>query len=166
MAQDRGIDPVDAAILILKQREAGVASFNQDEADIAAFMTRSWVVTSSDASQGHPRYYASYARKYATYVKDKRVIDLATFIKQSTAAPARMFGLAGRGELKAGAFADVIAFDPATFAPRADYAHPALFSTGMRFVVVNGSLAIENGEATGLAGGRPLPRKAAGTGCK
>jgi N-acyl-D-amino-acid deacylase len=166
VAKDRAIDPVDAAILILKQREAGVASFNQDEADIAAFMKRPWVVTSSDASQGHPRYYASFARKYATYVKDKAVIDLGTFIRQSTATPARMFGLEGRGELKAGAFADVIAFDPATFAPRADYARPTLFSTGMRFVTVNGALAIENGALTGLAGGRPLSRKAAGTGCK
>lgn len=166
VAKDRAIDPVDAAILILKQREAGVASFNQDEADIAAFMKRPWVVTSSDASQGHPRYYASFARKYATYVKDKAVIDLGTFIRQSTATPARMFGLEGRGELKAGAFADVIAFDPAIFAPRADYARPTLFSTGMRFVTVNGALAIENGAPTGLAGGRPLPRKAAGTGCK
>ena len=166
VAKDRAIDPVDAAILILKQREAGVASFNQDEADIAAFMKRPWVVTSSDASQGHPRYYASFARKYATYVKDKAVIDLGTFIRQSTATPARMFGLEGRGELKAGAFADVIAFDPATFAPRADYARPTLFSTGMRFVTVNGALAIENGAPTGLAGGRPLPRKATGAGCK
>lgn len=166
IAKERSIDPVDAAILILKQRESGVASFNQSEPDIAAFMTRPWVVTSSDASRGHPRYYASFARKYATYVKDKAVIDLGTFIKQSTAAPARIFGLTGRGELKAGAFADVIAFDPATFAPRADYAQPTLFSTGMRFVVVNGALAIENGEPTGLAGGRPLPRKAVGTGCK
>ena len=166
IAKDRAIDPVDAAILILKQREAGVASFNQDEGDIAAFMKRPWVVTSSDASQGHPRYYASFARKYATYVKEKGVIDLGTFIKQSSFATSRMFGLEGRGELKAGAFADVIAFDPATFAPRADYAQPALFSTGMRFVVVNGSLAIENGEATGLAGGRPLPRSATGAGCK
>ncbi len=166
VATDRKIDPVDAAILILKQREAGVASFNQDEADIAAFMARPWVVTSSDASQGHPRYYASYARKYATYVKEKGVLDLGTFIRQSSFATARLFGLEGRGELKAGAFADVIAFDPATFAPRAEYAHPALFSTGMRFVTVNGALAIENGEPTGRAGGWPLPRKAAGAGCR
>ena len=164
IAKDRAIDAVDAAVLILKLREVGVASFNQDEGDIAAFMKRPWVVTSSDASQGHPRYYASFARKYATYVKDKGVIDLGTFIKQSSFATSQMFGLEGRGELKAGAFADLIAFDPATFAPRADYAQPALFSTGMRFVVVNGSLAIENGEPTGLAGGRPLPR-AKGRGC-
>lgn len=97
MATDRKIDPVDAAILILKQREAGVASFNQDEADIAAFMARPWVVTSSDASpQGHPRYYASYARKYATYVKEKGVLDLGTFIRQSSFATARLFGLGAR----------------------------------------------------------------------
>src|SRR3546814_9595483 len=82
VAKERGVDPVDAAIAILRQREAGVASFNQTEADIAAFMTRPWVVTSSDASRGHPRYYASYARKYATYVKDKRVLDLQRFIAQ------------------------------------------------------------------------------------
>ncbi|MBM7406253.1 MULTISPECIES: N-acyl-D-amino-acid deacylase family protein [Sphingomonas] len=158
IAKERGVDPVDAAIAVLKEREAGVASFNQSENDIAAFMKRSWVVTSSDSSQGHPRYYASFARKYALYVKQKQVIDLKTFIAQSSATTAKMFGLEGRGELKVGAFADVIAFDPKTFGPRADYTHPALFSTGMRTVVVNGQVAIENGEPTGAAGGRPLPR--------
>ena len=158
VAKEQGVDPVDAAIAVLRQREAGVASFNQSEADIAAFMTRPWVVTSSDASRGHPRYYASYARKYATYVKDKRVLDLRRFIAQSTTTTARLFGLEDRGELKAGAFADVIAFDPETFAPRADYADPALFSTGMRFVLVNGVLALEDGAPTGAAGGKPLPR--------
>lgn len=159
VAKERGVDPIDAAIAVLRQREAGVASFNQSEDDIAAFMKRPWVVTSSDASQGHPRYYASFARKYATYVKDKKVIDLRTFIDRSTAVTADMFSLDGRGHLKAGAFADVIAFDPQTFAPRADYAHPTLFSTGMRTVVVNGQVAIENGEPTGAAAGRPLPRQ-------
>ena len=158
VAKEQGVDPVDAAIAVLRQREAGVASFNQSEADIAAFMTRPWVVTSSDASRGHPRYYASYARKYATYVKDKRVLDLRRFIARSTTTTARLFGLEDRGELKAGAFADVIAFDPETFAPRADYADPALFSTGMRFVLVNGVLALEDGAPTGAAGGKPLPR--------
>ncbi|WP_214286004.1 hypothetical protein, partial [Acinetobacter pittii] len=71
VATAAGTDPIDAAIAILRKRAAGVASFNQSEADIAAFMQQPWVVTSSDASQGHPRYYASFARKYATYVKEK-----------------------------------------------------------------------------------------------
>ncbi|ODP36970.1 amidohydrolase [Sphingomonas turrisvirgatae] len=158
IAKDAGVDPIDAAIDILKQREAGVASFNQSEADIAAFIRRPWVVTSSDASQGHPRYYASFARKYALYVKDKKVIDLQTFIDRSTSTTADMFGLSERGRLERGAFADVIAFDPNRFGPRADYTHPTMLSTGMRFVVVNGQLAIEEGEVTGAAAGRPLPR--------
>lgn len=166
ISKERGLNAVDAAIAVLKQREAGVASFNQSEEDIAAFMKRPWVVTSSDASQGHPRYYASFARKYATYVKEKQVLDLQSFIAQSSTKTARMFQLEGRGELKVGAFADVIAFDPARFAPRADYAHPTLFSTGMRVVVVNGKLALENGEPTGTAAGRPLPRKATGAACR
>ncbi|MBB5708058.1 N-acyl-D-amino-acid deacylase family protein [Sphingopyxis panaciterrulae] len=161
VAKERKVDPVDAAIAILTQRETGVASFNQTEPDIAAFMKQPWVVTSSDASRGHPRYYASFARKYATYVKDKQVINLQDFIDRSTSVTAQLFGLDGRGTLKAGAFADIVAFDPATFAPRADFTHPTLFSTGMRFVVVNGQLAIENGEPTGIASGRPLPHRPA-----
>lgn len=158
LAKEAGTDPVETAIAILRESEAGVASFNQSEADIAAFMQRPWVVTSSDASGGHPRYYASFARKYATYVKEKKVIDLQTFIDRSTIVTAGMFALPGRGELKAGAFADVIAFDPATFGPRADYTRPTLLSRGMRTVIVNGQVALEDGAVTGVAAGRPLPR--------
>lgn len=158
LARDKGSDPVSAAIALLTAEEVSIASFNQSEDDIAAFMKRDWVVTSSDASAGHPRYYATFARKYATYVREKKVIDLRSFIASSTLRTARMFGLEGRGELKAGAIADVIVFDPARFAPRADYTRPTLFSTGMRTVLVNGRIAIDDGEPTGEAAGRPLPR--------
>lgn len=159
IATEQGVDPVAAAIAILKQSEARVASFNQNEIDIAAFMLRPWVVTSSDATLGHPRYYGSFARKYATYVKDEKIMGLQAFIDQSTAAAATMFSLEGRGQLKVGAFADVIAFDPKSFAPRADYTNPFLLATGMQMVLVNGQVAIENGAPTGIAAGRPLPRQ-------
>ena len=86
-------------------------------------------------------------------------MSLQAFIDQSTAAAAAMFSLEGRGQLKVGAFADVIAFDPKSFAPRADYANPFLLATGMRTVVVNGKVAIDNGAPTGVAAGRPLPRQ-------
>lgn len=165
-AKEQGVDPVAATISILRQSEARVASFNQSETDIAAFMLRPWVVTSSDATLGHPRYYGSFARKYATYVKDKKVMSLQAFIDQSTAATAAMFSLEGRGQLKVGAFADVIAFDPQTFASRADYANPFLLATGMHTVVVNGQVAVENGAPTGVAAGRPLPRQPIAGACR
>ena len=160
LAAERGAPAVETALeMVLAGLDLGVASFNMTEDDIATFMRQPWVVTSSDASVGHPRYYASFARKYATYVKERKVIDLRTFIAASTIRTARIFGLDGRGELRPGAFADVIAFDPDRFAPRADYTQPALFSRGMQIVVVNGLLAIENGQPTGAAAGRPLPRQ-------
>lgn len=166
LAREKSLDPVSAAIELLKVQEIGIASFNQDEGDIAAFMTRDWVVTGSDASAGHPRYYASFARKYATYVRERKVMDLRTFIAASTVRTARMFGLEGRGELRVGNYADVIAFDPERFAPRADYTRPTLFSTGMRTVLVNGQIGIENGQPTGNAAGRPLPRRPASGACR
>src|SRR3546814_18409475 len=54
VAKERGVDPVDAAITILPQREAGVASFNQTEADTAPFIPRSCVCPHSDPSPAHP----------------------------------------------------------------------------------------------------------------
>jgi len=158
-AKEQGVDPVVATVAILRQSEARVASFNQSENDIATFMLRPWVVTSSDATLGHPRYYGSFARKYAACVRDEKVLSLQAFIDQSTAAAAAIFSLEGRGQLKVGAFADVIAFDPKTFAPRADYANPFLLAVGMRTVLVNGQIAIENAAPTGVAAGRPLPRQ-------
>lgn len=158
LAKESGTDPVTTAIAVLKRGEAQVASFNQSEADIAAFMTKPWVVTSSDASEGHPRYYASFARKYETYVVQKKVIDLRRFIDHSTSVTAAMFGLQGRGRLAAGAFADVIAFDPKTFGQRADYANWSRFARGMRTVIVNGAVAVDDGAPTGIAAGRALPR--------
>lgn len=158
VAKDMAADPVDAAIAILRRQGVGVASFNQSEADIAAFMKRPWVMTSSDASTGHPRVYGSFARKYDTYVRTEGVLSLRDFIERSTALTAGSFGLEGRGHLRTGAFADIVVFDPDGYAPRADYARPTLFAKGVRFVLVNGELAVEDGAPTGIAAGRALPR--------
>ena len=76
-----------------------------------------------------------------------------------------MFGLEGRGELRAGNHADVIVFDPARFAPRADYIHPTLLGTGMVTVLVNGQLAIDDGQPTGIAAGTALPHRSTAQAC-
>lgn len=158
IAKARDIDPIDAAIDLLRTAEFRVVSFSQDEAMVEAIMRRPWVMSGSDASAGHPRLYGSYARKYAHYVKDRGVISLRDFIERSSALAADRFGLEGRGHLHAGAFADVVVFDPARYAARADYVQPALFAQGVDTVIVNGVVAVEGGAPTGAAAGRPLPR--------
>ncbi|HWK35173.1 N-acyl-D-amino-acid deacylase family protein [Sphingomonas sp.] len=149
-------NPVAAAITTIRVQDPGVVSFNQSERDIAAFMRQPWVMTGSDASPGHPRVYGTFARKYDKYVKQDHVLTLRAFIERSTSLTADTFGLAGRGHLRAGAFADVVVFDPKTFASRATYDQPELFASGVRTVIVNGRIAIDNGKTTGVAAGRAL----------
>ena len=166
VAKDRGVDAVTAAIEVIKIADPGVVSFNQSEADIKAFMARPWVMTGSDASGGHPRVYGSFARKYAYYVKDQRALTLGQFIYRSATLTADTFGLAGRGRLTAGSFADVVVFDPKTYAAKATYEEPTLLASGVRSVVVNGVLAVDRGKMTGRAAGRALPHKPTPGSCR
>lgn len=151
-----GGDPIEAAIAVIRIDDTSVASFNQTEEDIEAFMRRPWVMTGSDASGGHPRAYGSFARKYALYVRERGVLSLRDFIHRSTALPADTFGIADRGRLRAGAFADIVLFDPDSFAARSTYEEPTLLATGVRTVLVNGVVAVDNGALTRAAAGRGL----------
>ena len=151
-------DPVAGTIELIRQGDRAVASFNQTEEDIAAFMARPWVMTGSDASTGHPRAYGSFARKYSEYVRGRRVLSLRQFIERSTVLVADTFGLKDRGRLRPGAFADLVVFDPNRFAARATYEQPTLLATGVRTVLVNGVPAVENGRLTGEASGRALAK--------
>lgn len=164
VATARGADPIDAALALIRVQDSAVASFNQTEADIAAFMRRPWVMTGSDASTGHPRAYGSFARKYRNYVVGRNVVSVRAFIERSTSLTADTFGLAGRGRLKPGAFADIVVFDPGRYAARATYEQPTLPAEGVRTVVVNGAVAVDDGALTGAAAGRALahvpPRRA------
>ncbi|MHA6720301.1 N-acyl-D-amino-acid deacylase family protein [Sphingomonas sp. RS6] len=157
VAKTMGKDAVDAAIAVIRIADPGVVSFNQSEADIAAFMAQPWVMTGSDASGGHPRVYGSFARKYAKYVVAEKVLTLRQFIDRSSALPAERFGLTDRGHLRPGALADVVVFDPESYASRATYEEPKLLAAGVRTVLVNGVVAVDQGRMTGKAGGRALP---------
>jgi N-acyl-D-aspartate/D-glutamate deacylase len=149
-------NPIETAIGLIRQADASVVSFNQTEADIEAFMRRPWVMTSSDASEGHPRAFGSFARLYSEYVQRRHVLTLRAFIERSSARTADTFGLVDRGRLRAGGFADVVVFDPRTYAARATYEQPTELAAGVRAVFVNGVAAVENGALTGAARGRGL----------
>ena len=157
-AAGRGIDPVEAAILILEDGGASVASFTMEEDDIVAFMREPWVMTGSDGSTGHPRKYATYPRKLRRYVLDEPVLTLERMIAASTAQVADAFGIRGRGRICAGCFADVIVFDPARVEEAADYATPDRLAGGMHWVFVNGEAVVAAGALTDALPGRALAR--------
>ena len=156
VAEARGLDPIDAAIEIIRDGGAGIGSFNMNEDDVRTFMQAEFVMTGSDGSDGHPRKYGTYPRKLRTYVLDEGVISMARMIRASSAQPAEVFGLTGRGRIAVGAYGDVAVFDPETVRDEATFLEPTLLATGMRYVLVNGRFAVDGGEPTGGLYGRVL----------
>ncbi|HEX7122097.1 MAG TPA: amidohydrolase family protein, partial [Gemmatimonadaceae bacterium] len=156
----RGWDmtPIDAALRIIANGGASVASFNMNERDIVNFMRQEFIFTDSDGSGGHPRKYGTYPRFFREYVERQQVMPIERGVQRSSSGPARILGLANRGLLAPGHFADVIVFDRATFADRSTYEQPTLLAGGMKFVVVNGVIAIDDGRYTGALAGRVLTR--------
>ena len=162
IAKARGKSPVETALEILKTGNPGVTSFNMTEADIENFMRQSWVMTGSDGSGGHPRKWGTYPRKIREYVINRKVISMERMIQASSLQVAETFRLKDRGKLAAGYFADVIVFDPQTIADRATYDQPELQSEGLRFIFVNGKLAVDGGKYNGALGGRTLRKLSPG----
>jgi N-acyl-D-amino-acid deacylase len=158
IARGRGVTPVEAAIQIILAGGASVASFNMNDRDIENFMVQDFVMTDSDGSDGHPRKYGTYPKLFRTYVYTKHVLTLPQAVRRSSAVPAKFFGFKERGTIARGNFADVIVFDPQTIADRSTYAEPTLLATGMKFVLVNGVLAVDSGRYTGATAGRVLKR--------
>ncbi|MGQ0641733.1 MAG: N-acyl-D-amino-acid deacylase family protein [Gemmatimonadaceae bacterium] len=157
IAAEKGKPPVETALEMIRNGlDMGVASFNMNERDIETFMKDQFVMTSSDGSGGHPRLYGTYPRKIRKYVLDKPVITMQRLVQSSSAQVADVYGIAERGALKVGYFADVIVFDPATIRAVATYVEPELLSVGIRWVFVNGKAAVADGQLTGTMAGRGL----------
>jgi N-acyl-D-amino-acid deacylase len=154
-----GVDPLDAAIRVLKGGETDVVVFVMNEPDIVKIMAKPWVMSSSDgADGGHPRGYASYPRLWENYVIDEKVLTPVQFVHRSTGLEADTFRLKDRGYIKTGYFADIAVIDPRTYHARATYVEPKLLSTGVVDVIVNGGVEVEDGKPTGVLSGRPLTK--------
>ncbi len=144
VAEMKNLSAVDTAIWLVQQGNVRVASFNMSPKDVEKFMVQPWVVTSSDGTNGHPRKYASFPRKYQTYVVNKQLLSVADFINRSSLQTAQLLGLSKRGALKENYQADIIVFDPDNYSPKADFSHWNKYSVGVEQVIVNGKLVIEN----------------------
>ena len=163
IAKERKQDPVQAGLdLILRGGGGSVASFNMSEADIEKFMLQPWVSTGSDGSSGHPRKYGTFTRKIHEYGFMRGLMTLPALVESSSSRAAKAMHFVDRGEIAVGKFADVIVFDERTIADHATYLNPREYSTGMRWVLVNGKIAVDDGKPVpGALAGRVLKGPAA-----
>jgi N-acyl-D-amino-acid deacylase len=169
IAEVRGLDPLDAVFELLRDAD-GVASmilFQLDEKDFLRAVTHPQVMIGSDGSslattgemsagKPHPRSYGTFPRVLGRYARDQRVLSLAEAVHKMTGLPARRLGLRDRGEIRVGAKADLVVFDPKQVADRATYEEPHRYPIGIDHVLVNGRFVIKDGEHTGSLPGRVL----------
>ncbi len=163
-----GKTPVDTAIQIALLGGASVISFNMSDSDVEYFMKKSYVMTGSDGDvlqfgQGlpHPRSYGTFVRKIRQYVVDKRILSMEQAIHAATGLPAEALGFKDRGLLKKGYAADIIVFDSAKITDTATYTNPHQYAEGIKYVLVNGKVEVEDGKFTGTLAGKPLIRTSA-----
>ena len=179
VAKERGKSPEDTAIdLVIEDgSRVGVAYFLMSEDNIKKQMRLPWVSFGSDEqapapegvflkSNPHPRAYGNFAKVLGHYVRDEKVMSLQEAIRRLSALPAANLSLKDRGRLQKGYYADLVLFDAGKIADHATYEKPHQLATGVVDVIVNGSLALENGAPTGKLNGRFVKGRAASQGCK
>jgi N-acyl-D-amino-acid deacylase len=153
LAQKAGTTPEEHALNLLERGDASLVSFNMSERDIELIMRQPWTMTSTDGDlvplgrgKPHPRAYGAFPRKLRLYVRDRGVVDLPFAVRSMTSLPAQVFALKDRGQIRAGALADILIFDPAKVNDAATYQDPHQLAEGMTHIIVNGVLVRESGK--------------------
>jgi N-acyl-D-amino-acid deacylase len=108
--------------------------------------------------QPHPRLYGSFARVLGRYHRELRLLTLEEAVHRMTGRPAGVFGFANRGTIRAGAFADLVLFHPATIVDIGTYDDPQHPPAGIAGVWVNGERVVDGGAHLGARPGRTLRR--------
>mgnify|MGYP001077150502 CR=1 FL=1 len=144
----------EAAAAVLVAGNPRVVSFNMQEVDIEAFMRQPWVATSSDGTNGHPRKYASFPRKYRVYVQERAVLNLPAFVRSSSGLSADILGLQDRGYIRDGWIADLVIFDEKNYRDKATFTDWDRLSEGVEYLLVNGTPVIQKGVVNSVRPGK------------
>lgn len=161
--------PENGAALVLEAMLKGGANAIYhvlDEGDVRRIMASPHTMIASDGrlsrpgdGHPHPRAYGTFPRVLGEYVRAQQVLSLETAIHKMTQMPAKRLGLTDRGVLREGAIADVVVFDPATVKDQATFTEPHQYAVGIPYVLVNGTVSVDAGKATGARAGRVITRR-------
>jgi dihydroorotase/N-acyl-D-amino-acid deacylase len=168
ITQARGVEPTleNAAETVMDLVNRGGCSAVYHaiaEEDVVRIMRSPYSMIASDGeipvfgqAAPHPRSYGTFARVLGVYVREQNVLTLEDAVRRMSAFPAQRLKIWDRGMLRPGMKADVIVFDPATVADRAQYEKPHQYSVGVRDVLVNGKFVLRQDKVTAERPGRVL----------
>ena len=171
VARMRHSSPEETAMDLVVEDDSriGTVYFLMSEDNLRKQIVLPWLSFSSDAdsmgndgiflkASAHPRAFGNFARVYAKYVRDDKLLSVEEAVRKMTSLPVTNLGIAKRGVLRQGYFADVVVFDPATIQDHATFEKPLQYATGVSEVFVNGVEVIKSGEHTGAKPGRVVRR--------
>lgn len=168
-AASRGEDPYAAAIALLRRSNGsvGMLGYAMSEENLERILAHPLSMVCSDGSgfaidgptrrgSPHPRGAGTFPRVLGRYVRERKVLTLAQAIRKMTSVPAARVRLADRGRIAEGLAADISVFDPATIADTATFDAPFQYPAGMKLVVVNGTVALRDGQRGPVGTGKAL----------
>jgi N-acyl-D-amino-acid deacylase len=172
VARMRHTTPEDTAMDLVIEDDSRVETvyFLMSEDNIRKQIVLPWVSFGADSDpegldgvflkfSAHPRTFGNFARVYARYVREEKLMTVREAVRKMTSLPASNLGIANRGLVRPGYFADIVVFDPATFQDHATFEQPRQLATGVSEVFVNGELVVHNGAHTGSKPGRVVKRE-------
>lgn len=155
----------EAVIRLLEQGNAAAILRFGAEADLVKILQYPATSIACDCgasteTRQRPRAFGTFPRVLGHYVRETKALTWEDAIRKMTALPASTIGIVDRGLIAPGMAADLTVFDPVTVIDHATYDDPARLSEGIRFVLVNGCVALRDGAVTGEQAGRVLSRTA------
>jgi N-acyl-D-amino-acid deacylase len=169
IAEEKGQDSKETVFDLIIASEGLISCvwFTQREEIVQSLMQHPLVVIGSDGSslsaegtlgerKVHPRNFGTFPRILGHYVREKQVLSLAEAVKKMTSITAERFGLADRGVVREGAWADLVLFNDLKVADTATFTEPCQYPLGIPHVIVNGELVLHDGEHTSALAGRLL----------
>jgi N-acyl-D-amino-acid deacylase len=162
IAAMRGLkDPTDAALDLLVEEDlaVGMLLFSMDEEDVLNIMSHPSVSFITDGLLGgkpHPRTYGTYPRILGRYVRYERILSVEEAVRKMTSFPAEKLRLRNKGRIVENGDADMTIFNFDTIIDHATYENPKQFSTGIEWVIVNGTVVVDQGRHTGARPGRTM----------
>ena len=138
-----------------------------DERDVVNIMKHAQTMIASDGrlvklgdGHPHPRWYGTFPRVLGKYVREEGVLTLEEALFKMTVFPAQMMGLKDRGKIAEGMKADITIFNSQAVIDLATFEKPHQYSEGIEYVVVNGRLAVDQGEFIPVKSGTVLKKNA------
>ncbi len=169
IAAEQNKEPLEAMfdLILADNGQTGAIYFMMSEPDLRAAMRAPFVSFCTDSgaratdgplsgAKSHPRGWGSYPRILGRYVRDEKLLTLEKAVQKMTGMPAKRVGLKDRGFLREGMFADIAIFDPRRVIDRATFEAPNQYPVGVKYVIVNGQLSVDDGKRTPALAGRPL----------